>query len=88
MVNTGGQEAGSPASQGRSAGTRRRGLPGRGPGRLRGGAQRRRHADVYLVRHTVGHEHCTCPDFQHRQGTCGQPCKHILAAELVARTSP
>jgi uncharacterized Zn finger protein len=39
---------------------------------------------LYLVRHAVGHEHCTCPDFQHRQGNHGQPCKHILAAELAA----
>ncbi len=23
---------------------------------------------MYLVRHEAGHEHCTCPDFQHRQG--------------------
>jgi hypothetical protein len=39
---------------------------------------------MYLVRFEAGREHCTCPDFQHRQGKAGQPCKHILAAELGA----
>jgi hypothetical protein len=34
---------------------------------------------MYLVRIDPGHEHCTCPDFQHRQSGCEQPCKHILA---------
>jgi hypothetical protein len=43
---------------------------------------------MYLVRHAADHEHCTCPDFQHRQGTHGQPCKHILAAGLAAGTAP
>jgi hypothetical protein len=38
---------------------------------------------MYLVRHETGREHCTCPDFQHRQGKHGQPCKHLLAAQLA-----
>ncbi len=42
---------------------------------------------MYLVRHEVSKEHCTCPDFQHRQGNHGQPCKHILAAELAAENA-
>lgn len=39
---------------------------------------------MYLVRFEVGKEHCTCPDFQQRQGKAGQPCKHIMAASLGA----
>ena len=39
---------------------------------------------MYLVRFETGKEHCTCPDFEHRQGKAGQPCKHILAASLGA----
>jgi hypothetical protein len=37
---------------------------------------------MYLVRHAADHEHCTCPDFQHRQG------KHILAAQIAAGSAP
>jgi len=37
----------------------------------------------YLVRFDAGHENCTCPDFQQRQKAAGQPCKHLLAAELA-----
>ena len=35
-----------------------------------------------VVRFEAGKEHCTCPDFQQRQGKAGQPCKHILAASI------
>jgi len=38
---------------------------------------------MYLVPHETGHEQCTCPDFQHRQGRAQQPCKHLLV--LVAQ---
>jgi hypothetical protein len=40
-----------------------------------------------LVRHETGHEHCTCPDFQQRQGKGEQPGKHILAAQIAAGTA-
>ena len=43
---------------------------------------------MYLVRFEAGREHCTCPDFEHRQGTAGQPCKHIMAAQLAAEATP
>lgn len=43
---------------------------------------------MYLVRYAAGHEHCTCPDYQHRQGKVEQPCKHILAAQLAATGAP
>lgn len=39
---------------------------------------------MYLARVEEGHEHCTCPDFSQRQGAAGLPCKHILAAQLIA----
>ena len=39
---------------------------------------------MYLVRFEAGREHCTCPDFQHRQGKAGHPCNHIIAAQLGA----
>lgn len=39
---------------------------------------------MYLVRFDAGHEHCTCPDYQQRQKGAGLPCKHIMAAELLA----
>jgi hypothetical protein len=42
---------------------------------------------MYLVRYQGGHEHCTCPDFQQRQGKCEQPGKHILAAQVAAGTA-
>ena len=41
-------------------------------------------SQMYLVRFEAGREHCTCPDFQHRQGKTRQPCKHITAADLGA----
>lgn len=40
---------------------------------------------MYLVNIAVGHESCTCPDFQQRQKAAGLPCKHILAADLYFR---
>jgi SWIM zinc finger len=43
---------------------------------------------MYLAQQTIGHEHCSCPDFQHRQGKQGHPCKYILAAEIAAGTTP
>lgn len=39
---------------------------------------------MYLVRHEAGHENCTCPDFTGRQEAKGLPCKHLMAAQLVA----
>ncbi len=54
------------------------GLPGYAVVRNGDGSQ------MYLVRFEAGCEHCTCPDFQHRQGKARQPCKHILAADLGA----
>ena len=39
---------------------------------------------MYLVRHDVGHEHCTCKDYETRQGPAGMPCKHLLAAQIAA----
>ncbi len=38
----------------------------------------------YLVRFAAGHENCTCPDYQQRQKSAGLPCKHLLAAQIVA----
>ena len=47
------------------------------------------HGDsMYFVRYDAGHERCTCPDFEHRQGAAGLPCKHILAAELALGSTP
>ena len=43
---------------------------------------------MYLVRHDAGHENCTCPDFKERQGKVGQPCKHLLACQIVAGGTP
>jgi hypothetical protein len=43
---------------------------------------------MYLVRFAAGHEQCSCPDFQQRQKTAGQPCKHLLAAELALGDRP
>ena len=42
---------------------------------------------MYLVRHEVGHEHCTCADYQQRQKAAQMPCKHILAAQLSNHTT-
>jgi len=39
---------------------------------------------MYLVRIAAGHENCSCPDFQQRQKAAGLPCKHLLAAQIVA----
>lgn len=52
------------------------GLPGYAVVRNGNGSQ------MYLVRFETGKEHCTCPDFQHRQGKAGQPCKHLLSAAI------
>jgi hypothetical protein len=52
------------------------GLPGYAVVRNGDGSQ------MYLVRFEAGREHCTWPDFQHRQGKARQPCKHIMAAVL------
>ncbi len=57
------------------------GLPGYAVVRNGDGTQ------MYLVRFETGKEHCTCPDFQHRQGKAGQPCKHLMAAELGAASA-
>jgi hypothetical protein len=43
---------------------------------------------MYFVRFDAGHERCTCPDYQNRQGAAGLPCKHILAAELALGSTP
>jgi putative transposase len=37
-----------------------------------------------LVRHEAYHEHCTCPNWEHRQCNVNAPCKHIPAAQLRA----
>lgn len=43
----------------------------------------------YLVRlKDDGGASCSCPDFTQRQGKVEQPCKHILAAELVTLAPP
>ena len=39
---------------------------------------------MYLVRFEAGHEHCTCPEWEHRQSKVNAPCKHIPAAQLRA----
>lgn len=43
---------------------------------------------MYLVRYTVDHENCTCPDYKQRQGKSGLPCKHLLAAQLALGSNP
>ena len=43
---------------------------------------------MYFVRYESGHERCTCPDFQNRQGAANLPCKHLLACELVLGSNP
>ena len=54
------------------------GLPGYAVVRNGDGSQ------MYLVRFEAGCEHCTWPNFHHRQGKAGQPCKYITAADLGA----
>ena len=38
---------------------------------------------VCLVRHEAGQEHCTCPDWEHRQSTVNAPCSMGLEVPLV-----
>lgn len=42
---------------------------------------------MYLARCEAGKEHCTCPDFQHRQSKAQQACKHLYAAQLFNERS-
>lgn len=32
---------------------------------------------TYTMTVGIGWHHCTCPDFQHRRGPLGEPCKHL-----------
>jgi hypothetical protein len=41
-------------------------------------------SQMYLVCYDAGKEHCTCKEFEHRQGKVNAPCKHILAAQIGA----